>query len=687
MALSLNSKIEALPRIGKTTASRLKRLEIVTVADALWFLPFRYEDYSESKKISELQAGERVNIMAEIELIESRRSPRQRMNITEALVKDESESLKVIWFNQPFISRNLRPGDKVSLSGLVSEDFNGLVMKSPEYEKITTQSGTHTQGLVPIYHSTLNLTQKQIRYVMKLCQEAALQIEDWLPSDIIKSNKLMDLAQALRTMHFPDSFAEMDKARHRLKFNELFLLQLKSELIRLNLKNAKAPILNFKKKKARVFISSLPFTLTNAQKAAAWEILQDIEQSQPMARLLEGDVGSGKTVVAVMALLMTALNKKQAGLMVPTEILAIQHFNSISKLLAPFPIKIALLTGSQKLGNWEIGKLKKIELAKEADIIIGTHALIQEKIKFKNLALAVIDEQHRFGVEQRKTLLTKSGLKGKQPHLLSMTATPIPRSLALALYGDLDLSVIKEMPKGRQAIQTFVVPEQKRSGAYDFIKKEVKAGRQVFVICPLIDLSDKLGVKSATNEYKKLNEQIFPNLQLGLLHGRLKAKDKDAVMQDFVNGKTQILVSTSVVEVGVDVPNATIMMIEDADRFGLSQLHQFRGRVGRGEHQSYCLLFTDSNSQTTLERLQAMTKYNDGFELSKIDLKFRGPGEVYGLAQKGFPELKIASIFDAELIKTTRAIAQDYLANNPEIIQHPMLKEQVEASMRGMHLE
>jgi len=404
-----------------------------------------------------------------------------------------------------------------------------------------------------------------------------------------------------------------------------------------------------------------------------------------MSRLLEGEVGSGKTLVAVIAILNAVLNKKQAVLMVPTEILAKQHFETISKLLAGLDIKIGLVTRTNKLiSNGK--KLKATDIVAEADIIIGTHALIQEDIKFKNLALAVVDEQHRFGVEQRKTLVAKSGGE-LTPHFLSMTATPIPRSLALALYGDLGLSVLDELPKNRKKIITAVVPEKKRAAAYEFIRKQIREGRQVFVICPLIDLSDKLGVKSVEEEYQKLKKIIFPDLNIGKLHGRLKPKAKEEVMKEFLEKKIQILVSTSVVEVGVDVPNASVMMIEGADRFGLAQLHQFRGRVGRSIHQSYCFLFTDSDTEKTLKRLAAVVKCNNGFELAKMDLKFRGPGEVYGIEQKGFPELKMASLFDYALMKQAREQAVKIMAIDQELSRWPALREQVGEWEKMAHLE
>jgi len=708
--LSLDTEITRISRVGAVLAKRLKKLGIETIQDLLFYFPFRYDDFSQLTKIDKLQAGISANIVGRIELIQNRRSPRKRMYITEALVSDNSGTVKVIWFNQPFIARNLRLGDKISLAGKVESDLAGLIMISPIYEKISTKQTVHTQGLVPNYRLTAQLTQKQIRFLVKQIIGLSARIKDWLPVEIKHKLKLFDLADAISKIHFPKTKADIEKARQRLAFNELFLIQLQSQLIKRELKSSRAPIVPFLKKETKKFVDSLPFKLTNAQRKAAWEILQDIAKDKPMARLLEGDVGSGKTVVAVIAMLNVVLNSEcpaQAVLMAPTEILAEQHFESVCKLLADIKVNIGLFTRSarkinkatRQQGNKAIkgiSKKKMIEMMKngEVNIVIGTHALIQKNVEFKNLVLAIVDEQHRFGVEQRKLLVEKSGDKDTAPHLLSMTATPIPRSLALALYGDLDLSIIDEMPGGRKKIITQVVAEEKRQQAYQFIRRQIKAGRQVFVICPLIDFSDKLGVKSVKEEYEKLDKQVFPDLEISFLHGRMKTKEKERIMQDFLANKIKILVSTSVVEVGVDVPNATIMMIEGAERFGLAQLHQFRGRVGRSEHQSYCFLFTSegrdpgiSPSERSLKRLQALVDCNDGFTLAKMDLKFRGPGEVYGTAQKGFPELKIATLYDYQLMKQARDEAVRLINKDVNLTSWPELKEKLGEWARKAHLE
>jgi len=677
--LTLNSKIEELNRVGAATAKILARLELYTAQDLLFYFPFRYDDFTKSVPIADLQVNTNVNIIGTIELIQNKRSFKRKMYLTEALISDETDTIKTIWFNQPFLTRTLKVGDRVSLAGRVSESQGQLTIISPLYEKIYSDDLIHTKGLVPNYHLTSAISQKQIRALIKQVITLATKVPDWLPNDIRKRLSLLDLSEAILKIHFPKNLNEAFAAEQRLGFTELFLRQLKAQLIKKQIKSRTAPAIKFQTKITQDFVSSLPFKLTDAQKKSAWEILQDLEKTSPMSRLLEGDVGSGKTLVAVMALLNVALNKKQGALMVPTEILAEQHFNSITRLLKPYNLGIELLTHSHKVKD-----------ISSVDIIIGTQALIQETVKFSNLALVIVDEQHRFGVKQRQKLLDFNNDSETTPHFLSMTATPIPRSLALSIYGDLDLSIINQLPADRKKIITKLITESRRQAAYDFIRKEIKSGRQAFVVCPLIDESDKLGVKSVKQEHEKLDKEIFPELKVGLLHGKLKAKDKEAVMAEFLANKIQILVSTSVIEVGVDVPNATMMIIEGAERFGLATLHQFRGRVGRSNYQSYCLLFPSNEELTnpkTIERLEAMTKYSDGFSLAKIDLKLRGAGEIYGASQSGFPELQIASLFDYETIKKAQTEASALIANDPELDKHPLLKAKLGEWEDSIHLE
>jgi ATP-dependent DNA helicase RecG len=700
--LTLQTSVEQLLRIGKTTAKRLRKLGLETAKDLLFYFPFRHEDWSQVVPINKLTYGSVATCRGKIELIKNTRSFYRRKNITEALVSDDSGSIKVVWFSQPYLVKILKSGDEIFLSGKVDFDRFGLHLTSPSYEKVPVAGETtHTARIVPIYSSTENLTQKQLRFLAKLVVPLANHIQDWLPAEIKNSARLVDLKIALRQVHFPDSKQKLDQAKRRLKFDELFLIQLRNALLKINLQKIKAAKIKFKENETKKFTSSLPFKLTNAQRRAAWEILQDLEKSQPMNRLLEGDVGSGKTVVAAIAILNTVLNGYRAVVMAPTEILAKQHYNTFTRLFAPFDIVVGILTHSYRQTNMfknpksEIQNPKQIQNSKsqmikqindgKVHLIIGTHALIQEGVRFDNLGLAIVDEQHRFGVEQRKALRSDGGERG--PHFLSMTATPIPRTMSLIFYGDLDLSIIDELPADRKKIITKVVAPEKRQAAYDFIKKEIKSGRQAFVICPLIDPSDKLGVKSAQDEHKKLGQDIFSDFKIGLLHGKMKAEKKEETMQDFLKNKINILVSTSVVEVGVDAPNATIMIIEGAERFGLAQLHQFRGRVGRSNFQSYCLLFFESENQEAAERLHTLVNCENGFVLAEKDLAQRGPGEIFGTRQHGLPDLKAATLNDYQIAKEAKEAAEKLIQKDPEFLNYPDIKEKIEEFEKRVHLE
>jgi len=689
MKINFDTAISELPRVGNILTKRLAKLGLKKVSDLLFYYPFRYDDFSQIISIAKVQPNTTATIKAKINLIATKRSPRKRIYITEALVSDQTGSLKIIWFNQPFIPRLIQPGDLVYFSGKVEHDQYGIYLNNPTYEKVKTDQ-THTARIVPVYSLTENLTEKQIRYLVKLVLPLAKNISDWLPENIKREYHLINLSQALFQIHFPTNWETLTKAQNRLKFNELFLIQLKTQFLRKELAQEKAPAIKFNQELTQKFVQSLPFKLTNSQKKSAWEILKDIQEKKPMNRLLEGDVGSGKTVVAAIAILNTVESGHQAALMAPTEILAQQHYKTINKLFGRKKVKVALLTRTAKVINNRVVSQKNILTqfsSGKVNVIIGTHALIQDKVEFKNLSLVIVDEQHRFGVEQRKNLKQKSDARSATsdvPHFLSMTATPIPRSLALTLYGDLDLSIINEMPVGRKKVLTKIVPPEKRPLAYQFIRDEIKTGRQVFVICPLIDPSDKLGIKAATAEYEKLRKKVFPDLKIGLLHGKLKAIEKEEAMKNFQQKKLDILVATPVVEVGIDIPNASVMMIEGAERFGLAQLHQFRGRVGRAEHQSYCFVFTESDSEKTIERLNALITAKDGFALAEKDLEFRGPGEIYGYKQSGFPELKIAKLTDFDIIKNTRETAQKLY---PELNKYPLLKQKLALFSQSIHLE
>ncbi len=686
----LSVPLSALNRVGQSTAQALKKLGLETVRDLLFYFPFRYDDFSRATPINDIEPGQNVSITGTIELIQNKRSTKQKRQLTEALISDDSGIIKVVWFNQPFITQNLKPGDKVSLAGKTAESYGQLSLISPQYEKVVSGGLIHTQGLVPVYHLNNDLTQKQLRFLIKQALDAVSHLEEWLPNQVLSSLQLTPLATAVKQIHFPEDIEQALAARRRLGFGELFLRQLRSQSLKHQLKNKTAPKIEFQEVITRRFVQDLPFTLTNGQKQAAWEILQDIDRNEPMSRLLEGDVGSGKTVVAAMALFNVAINKYQGALMAPTEILAYQHYQSLNRLLSPFNVKLALLSGSQAEANFNLPKPKaarRATIIQEAEILIGTQALIQD-YEIPRLALVIVDEQHRFGVRQRQKLQQSGGQLW--PHFLSMTATPIPRSLALTIYGDLDLSLIRELPKNRLPIITKIIAEEQRQQAYDFIRQEIKAGHQAFIICPLVTESDKLGVRSATAEYRRLQQEVFPELKLDLIHGRLKSIDKEKAMSAFAAGKTNILVATAVVEVGVDIPNASVMLIEGAERFGLAQLHQFRGRVGRGKQQSYCLLITSRDQQNpkAAERLQALGKYHDGLSLAKMDLKLRGAGDLYGLVQSGFPELRIASLFDYELIKKAQIAASELIKSDPELSNYPALKQHLGSELEPeAHLE
>lgn len=658
--MKLNAPVSTVPLIGPSFAKRLQKLNIKTVKDLIYHFPHRYQDYTLTSQISRLQPGETVTIQGQVISIKNIYT-RGGRKIQTAVVSDGEDTIEITWFNQPFLVKTLPVGTFVSLSGKVDWFGRKKVLVSPEYEKVQnakrdTQNGEtiHTGRLVPIYPETFGISSKWLRSRIARVLPAVLpEITEFLPQNIKEKNRLVDLKTALSKIHFPADSEETEEARYRLAFDELFEIQLLALVRKKEWRKQKlAHNLSVDQERVLEFIKSLPFELTESQKTAAREILNDLGKEEPMNRLLEGDVGSGKTVVAALACLVAYTNGYQSAIMAPTQILANQHFNTLNTLLALFGVTVELLTG-------EKGKKGRVKGKNSADITVGTHALIQNKVSFDRLACVVIDEQHRFGVAQRALLSEKS--KDRAPHILTMTATPIPRTIALTMYGDLDLSTLEEMPKGRIGIKTWVVPPQKREAAYIWIRERVKeTDEQAFIVCPLIEESEKetmKSVKAAAVEFERLSKKVFPDLRLGLLHGRMKSQEKNEIMEKFRTGSLDILVATPVVEVGIDMPNATIMMVEAAERFGLAQLHQLRGRVGRGSKQSYCLLFTDSQSGHVATRLKALERTLSGAQLAELDLKMRGPGEVYGTMQHGFPELKIASFSDFDLIKRARDAA------------------------------
>lgn len=695
--MTLDTPVSQLPRVGSVVAKRLALLGVHTTKDLLYYFPFRYEDYSTVVPLRSVPMEGQISVKGTIELIANKRSPRTRTIITEAVIGDGDERLRVVWFGQPFLTTSLQVGDEVYLSGNVKTDRFGTALVSPVYEKYQgNKETTHTARIVPIYSLTQGLVQKQIRTLIAQVVPLADTMPDWLPEDIRVRAQVTTLGEALHRIHFPESNAQELAAVERLKFDELFILQLRAAMIRQSLTRTPAPVCAFVEGKIREFVASLPFTLTAYQKKAAWEIMQDMGRRAPMHRLLEGDVGSGKTVVAALALHLATLHDYQGVIMAPTEILATQHFATLQALFEKTETSLALVTRTMRKVSRVVDGKRIEETVTKTDmnqllesgaihISVGTQALLTETVRFHALGLVIVDEQHRFGVTQRKLMHDKSGQE-YMPHFLSMTATPIPRSLALFLYGDLDLSQIKGLPPGRLPIVTKLVLPHDRERTHAFIRSEVAQGHQAFVICPLIEETDtdERTVlderKSVMNEYKKLSEKIFPTLRVGYLHGRMHTKDKDYTMQQFAAGAIDILVATSVVEVGVNIPNATVMMIEGSEHFGLAQLHQFRGRVGRSQWQSYCFLFTES--QTPRERLGYFAKHLDGFALAEYDLHDRGPGEVYGTTQSGMMELKLATLRDTDLIARARDIASGI-----DFEKYPTLRDAVRAFENTVHLE
>ncbi len=645
----------------------LKHLGVENLGDFLTYFPRTYTDQSQYRKIVEIRTDEINTIKGIISQLTSVRTKHGK-RLIKARFSDDTGSVDVIWFNQPYLLRILRNGLKVTLSGRAKFELGKITLQSPDFE-LNQETPIHTGRIVPIYHETEGLNSKWIREkVSPLLAHSRKVFTEYLPEQVRVKHDLMPYAEAIIEVHFPRSIESKEKARYRLAFDELFLLQLKALQNKWQWQQIAATEQKALPRHAELdkFIAALPYQLTGAQQKATAEILTDLSNNFPMSRLLQGDVGSGKTVVAGIAILNTILNGYQAALMAPTEILAEQHYKTIYKLFKAYNFNIKFLSGSTKQSekNQTYSDLKNGLI----DLVIGTHALIQDNLEFKKLGLAVIDEQHRFGVEQRSTL-KKQG----SPHLLALSATPIPRTLALTVYGDQDLSIIDEMPAGRLPIVTRVVPEKKRKDAYRWIEDRIKTGRQAFVICPLVDESDTLELKSVLTEYEYLKNDVFPNLKVAYIHGKLKSKEKDEIMQDFKECKYDLLVSTSVIEVGIDIPNATVMIIEGSERFGLSQLHQFRGRVGRGEHQSYCFLFMQNHSQTAMQRLKAMVDHISGFKLSEIDMELRGPGEIYGVKQSGIPDLKMASLSDSITIEKARKSASEIIKQDPELNHYPLL--------------
>lgn len=675
--MKLTTPLEQIKGVGPKTAQALAAAGLKTISDALDFLPRAYDDYSTAVNIADLQPG-KVTVKARCESV-STRIVRRGLRITTAVLADKSGKVKAVWFNQPYRETQLKSDAEFIFSGQFGMQYNRYQINNPSVELAKEVAKTvieNASGIQPVYKSIKNIRPKTVQDLMKNIRPIMDFLPETLPENIIRRQKLVSRSEAVKFLHAPKTHEEISRGRERLAFEELFEMILAAQFNKQEQTRLTGWKIPFNKSVVKNFVDQLPFPLTNAQRRAAWQILQDLESDHPMNRLLQGDVGSGKTVVAGLVAAEVAKAGFQTAIMAPTEILAQQHAKTLDELLSPFGVSVALLTGhvkgvarSQLLDNLASGNI---------DVVVGTHALIQEKVAYHKLGFAVIDEQHRFGVKQRQALLEKSDF---MPHLLSMTATPIPRSLALTLYGELDISILDELPSGRQPIQTKIWSPASAPKLYESIENELAKGRQAYVICPLIDDNPDNDKKSVEAEYNKLSKTIFSHRRVGLLHGKLPAEEKAEVMQKFADGELDMLVSTTVVEVGVNVPNATVMLIENADNFGLSQLHQLRGRVGRGTHQSFCHLMMSVHDKPS-QRLREIEKSQDGFYLAEVDLKLRGPGEIYGKMQHGDLNLKIASLADTALIARAQTEAERFVKEGQDLLQYNHLAHAVSRYQR-----
>ncbi len=746
----MDKLLESLKGIGPYYQKKLVKLRLKTVRDLLRHFPSRYEDFSNLKKISEVNVDEVCSVFGKIEKIKTRKSFKKRLFITEAVLTDQTGQIGVVWFGQPFLMRSLKAGILVIISGKVAqkpasaEGYGAardkkIFFQSPVFEVVSRNADKleeveihferlkHTGGLIPVYPETKGLTSRGIRFLMKPAIDASKNLSDFLPRSVIEQAGLIDFKTAIQEVHFPSSLQMASSARQRFAFEEIFLTQFLLLEARAENASFKAPQIPMDIEFVKSILTKLDFELTQTQKQALWEIVKDLNKKYPMNRLLNGDVGSGKTIVVLIALALVVKSGWQGVLMAPTEILSRQHFQTATKILKSLSapegrdlasgggIEIVLFTSKQaKIASEDLEgemakpSLKKLIASGKSILVIGTQAVLQKGVDFPKLGLVVVDEQHRFGVKQRQQLLMNNESRIKNngenknithnssfliPHFLSMSATPIPRTLALGLWGDLDISVISEMPKNRKRTETKLIEPGGREGLYQFIKERVFQGEQVFVICPRIEKPDveldyqrllNLDAKAVKEEFEKLKTSVFPDLKLGILHGKMKPQEKEKVMAEFSENKINILVSTSVIEVGIDVPNATVMVIEGADFFGLAQLHQFRGRVGRGEKQSYCFLLTETESKTAQERLKSFAEFFDGFSLAEEDLKLRGPGQFFGVKQSGIPDMATNALKDLKLVVLARKLAEACL---PKLDKLPLLKNELESFRQRVHLE
>lgn len=687
--LTPDSSVIALSPVARPVAKQFGTLGIATVRDLLYHFPRRHEDWSTVVPLSDIKPGQEVTVRVYVDQIKSWRTKARRLMITEAIVRDASGVMKVGWFNQQFLARNIPTGTQVYLAGRIEERGNWL-MTAPMVERVPTgvRGAIHTAAIVPLYGATDRLSQKQIRFLMKQALRVAPQMVEWLPESVMHRFGFFNLAHSLTALHFPQSKAELDRAMSRFKFEELLLPQLYAAMMREKIRTEKTISIPFQEKITKDFVQTLPFQLTEDQRRTAWDVLKDMQKTYPMNRLVEGEVGSGKTIVAAIAALNTAKGSAQTAILAPTEILAVQHFATLSHMLGAQGVRVGLLTANHVRFSGDETFLFKNSAQKAAacrdmvaegsiDLIIGTHALIEDAVTFARLGLAIIDEQHRFGVRQREALRKKTGGK-HTPHLLALSATPIPRTLALVFLGDLSVSQMRVMPHGRAKIMTEIATDANRTSVYERMRGIVAKGERVYVVCPLIDPSDKMGARSVSHEEKDLEKEFKG--QVSILHGRMKPDAREKAMNNFKNGTTPILVSTTVIEVGVDVPLATLIVITNAERFGLAQLHQLRGRVGRGSRPGSCILLTSITGGPPYERLCAFIGCNDGFELAEKDLALRGPGEVWGTNQSGFPTFRIASLKDQKLMASAREMADTLI---DDIKKYPLLQKRLEDFARA----
>ncbi|MBA3757779.1 ATP-dependent DNA helicase RecG [Candidatus Saccharibacteria bacterium] len=668
--MTFNSGVIELSGVGKELTKKLAVLSIITVGDLIENYPRRYEDYSLITKIDKLRPGA-VTLEANI-IQASGRYVRRGMHITEAIASDETGSVRLVWFNQPYRAGAIKPDQQYFIAGEFGLRRGRFSILNPSVE-LVSDFPVNTARIIPVYRETKGIKSAYLRRLVREALNLAKDLDEHLPGWLIKGQKLIDYRKAVMEMHFPSSSEALETAKRRLAFEEVFELTLAALLNKYEFTKEAALAIPFNEKLAKDFVGELPFKLTDAQRKTVWQVYQDMSRTMPMNRLVEGDVGSGKTVVAAMAAVMAMEQKFQVALMAPTEILARQHTETLQTLLGNvgYGDKVGLLIGGLSASQKKIAHQRIAN--GDTGLMIGTHALIAEKVGMHRLGLIVIDEQHRFGVQQRKKLQAKAG---HMPHVLHMTATPIPRSLALTLYGELDISIIDELPPGRQEIKTKICSPNSRKQLYALIDKELEAGRQMFVVTPLINDTEASGGVSVEEVYKQLSEHEFKHRRIGQLHGRMSSAEKDVVMKKYLEREFDILVCTTVIEVGVDVPNATIMLIEGAEKFGLAQLHQLRGRVGRGNRQSFAFLML-SDSKAPSVRLQALENTTNGFKLAELDLRLRGPGAIYGNFQHGALDLRVASLSDTKLIAAAREAAQNFIDKNEDIEKYSHLHRRV----------